>query len=311
MKIDFHAHISPMPYVELLKKNNALMRNEWMKEDPQLFRLLTAPDERLKLMDRLGIDIHVLSLILPGCDHVDPSLGIQLARVANDEIAALVDRHPDRFVGLASLPFKDAKLAVPELERAVKKLGLRGIMLFSNAGGKPLDSPDLEPIYAKAEELGVPIMLHPTIPLMAEIFKDHGILPLHGLSIDCMIGALKIIMSGVPERHPGLDFVVPHYGEGIVFFQGKLDYVYERLAAPPIPKPPMEYFRKMYIDTAVLYKPSFQCAYSCHDHDRIVWGTDFPIQDTSRHLKLMDELDIPDADRAKIFELNSKRLLKL
>ena len=131
-------------------------------------------------MDNAGIDASVLSVNIPGPELLQPELGIEGAKICNDYLAELCRTYPGRFVGLASLPLQDVSAALDEFDRAVNVLGLRGILLFSHINGKPVDAQEFEPLYARAEEQQIPLVLHPTVPTWSAVIKDYAMIPMLG-----------------------------------------------------------------------------------------------------------------------------------
>ena len=172
--------------------------------DVQTFRLqdeVYDPKRKLKDMDEAGVDMALLSTNIPPPCMLAPELGNKGAQAINDAIAELVDAHPHRFAGLACLPWQNPNEAITEMDR-VKGLGFRGIMLYSHIGGKPVDAPHFEPVYTHAETLRMPIVMHPTVPTWGEAIKDHWMIGMMGLQVDNSFALLRLILSGILERHP-------------------------------------------------------------------------------------------------------------
>ena len=174
MRIDCQSHIFPREYAELLARNESEPRAiprgsmylitygriQHFLMDPETYRV----DGILADMDIHGIDMSVLCVNMPGPESLPPNLGIEGARLINDNLAEIVQRHPDRFVGIAALPWQSVPAALAELDRAVERLNLRGAMLYSRVGDTPVDSPDLDPVYSRLAALDRPLVLHPTVP---------------------------------------------------------------------------------------------------------------------------------------------------
>jgi predicted TIM-barrel fold metal-dependent hydrolase len=185
--IDCQNHVFPREYVELLGRNpHPPQGSETGGDgfaitygDVQQFRVTHAmydPALKLRDMDRCGIEVALLSVNMPGPCLLADDLAPTGARVINDYISDLTRRHPDRFAGLASLPWQLPDEAIREMDRAAE-LNLRGVVLYSHVGGRPVDDPAFEPIYAHAEAKGLPIVLHPTVPSWRAAIKDHWIIP--------------------------------------------------------------------------------------------------------------------------------------
>ncbi len=182
---------------------------------PQLLdRLRDLGEDRLRQMDLIGLDVMVLSVTTPATQALPPAEAVPLARQANDRLAATIRAHPDRFAGFATLPTPDPAAAAQELQRAVQELGLRGAMLHGRTGDKYLDHPDFRPLLAMAEQLGVPLYLHPQVPPRAvrAVYYD-GFDPAlsnafalggWGWHLDAGIGALRLILAGTFDAYPSL-----------------------------------------------------------------------------------------------------------
>ena len=157
-------------------------------------------EKRLEAMDRYDVDMQVLTLTTPGVEREEPERGIRLARVVNDAFSEIVEKYPERFTALATLPMQEPRAAVEELERAVGELGLRGVTIFSNVNGKPLDSKEFWPVYEKASKMGVPLFIHPTTPIDEGAMGDYRLVPILGFPLDTSLALLRLVFSGVLKR---------------------------------------------------------------------------------------------------------------
>ncbi len=322
MRIDCQSHIFPDAYTEILAQNpyppQVIRRGSdavVTYGDVQTFRLQDAaydPKQKLKDMDEAGVDMALLSTNIPPPCMLIPELGRKGAQAINDAIAALVDTYPDRFAGLACLPWQNPDEAITEMDR-VKPLGFRGIMLYSHIGGKPVDAPQFEQVYAHAETLQIPIVMHPTVPTWGEAIKDHWMIGMMGLQVDNSFALLRLILSGILERHPNLQIVMPHVGGILPYMSGRLDHQTEVLgrARENITQPPSAYLRRIYLDTVSPSVQSLQYAYEYSGGDRLLFGTDHPWVDMPRFVRLIEEMSISEADKAKILGKNAIELFDL
>ena len=322
MRIDCQTHIFPNAYIEILAQNphppQVIRRGREAVVtygDVQTFRLQDEaydPKRKLKHMDAAGVDMALLSTNIPPPCMLAPELGNRGAQAINDAIAELVDTHPDRFAGLACLPWQNPDEAITEMER-VKSLGFRGIMLYSHIGGKPVDSPQFEPIYAHAETLQMPIVMHPTVPTWGEAIKDHWMIGMMGLQVDNSFALLRLILSGILERHPRLQIVMPHVGGILPYMSGRIDHQTEVLgrARGNITQPPSAYLQRIYLDTVSPSAQALQYAYAFSGADRLLFGTDHPWVDMPRLVRFIEEMPILEADKAKIFGGNAVALFDL
>ena len=202
--------------------------------------------------------------------------------------------------------------AIIEMDR-VKGLGFRGIMLYSHIGGKPVDAPHFEPVYTYAETLRMPIVMHPTVPTWGEAIKDHWMIGMMGLQVDNSFALLRLILSGILERHPDLQIVMPHVGGILPYMSGRIDHQTEVLgrARENITQPPSAYLQRIYLDTVSPSVQSIQYAYEYSGADRLLFGTDHPWVDMPRFVRLIEEMPIPEADKARIFSENAIKLFEL
>ncbi len=247
--------------------------------DTLLGRLLDLGEGRIREMDAGGIDTAVVSLTSPGVDHFEPAVGTRLARDINDELAAAIDKHPDRLMGFAALAPKDPDAAARELERAVKELGFKGWKTHSNFGDSYLDEKRYWPILAKAEELGVPIYLHPAAPMMDEL-RTYGLAlagAAFGFGLETATAMMRLVLSGAFDAFPKLKIILGHYGEGLSFLMQRIDHPFVRPhikaadpgAVPALERLPSEYLRdNMLVTTSGNY---FCRRHSCARATRSAW----------------------------------------
>ncbi|MFH1491637.1 MAG: amidohydrolase family protein, partial [Pseudomonadota bacterium] len=269
------------------------------------------------------VDMQVLSLCIPGCDHFEPEDGIAMARSTNDELADVIKKYPDRYVGLAALAAPDPEGSARELERAVTKLGMKGAKLNSHAKGEYLDDEKFWPIFEAAERLGAPIYLHPTWPAPAIIkgFEDFGFPlagPPFGFGADTSLHAMRLIYSGLFDRFPGLKIVLGHMGEGIPFWLYRIDFYWLKPWVAPELKPgiqnkPSHYVNNNFLFTSsgMHYLPAFICAYMALGADLISFGADHPFETSRDSLESLGILPICEADKEKFYHGNAEKLFKI
>jgi predicted TIM-barrel fold metal-dependent hydrolase len=249
-------------------------------------RLMDLADERLALMDETGLDVQVLSLTTPALHDLGRG-SVDLARQANDAVATAISHHPDRFQALAALPVGDPEAAALELDRCVRTLGFNGTMLCGRVGDRNLDHPDLAPIFQSAAALGAPVLLHPRTPPMAVRSAYYsGLTPevnaafaMHGLGwhYDAGIQFVRLVLSGVFDRSPGLQVILGHWGEVVLFYV-------ERLAAldrvSGLEHPISTYLRRNLFVTAsgMFMRDYLKRAAAIVGTDRLLFSTDYPYQ---------------------------------
>ncbi|MDH4191576.1 MAG: amidohydrolase [Betaproteobacteria bacterium] len=261
LAVDIHAHWYPAEWLKLFEKEGAseaarLERNG-SRYTIKTARISNAFDEefvdaelRLAAMDRQGVRVQALSLTTPMVNWASPALGLALAQAFNDTANALHASHPDRFVGLAALPMQAPELALRELERAAKLPGLRGLYLATNVNGDNLDERRFWDIYAKAEELGWTIFLHPMDTIGPERTARYHLKNLLGNPYDTGVAAASLIFGGVLDEFPKLEVNLPHAGGAFPGLIGRLDHgTRVRAELKHMKKLPSEYLRRFTYDT--------------------------------------------------------------
>ena len=323
MKIDVQTHVFPRSYAEVLAKNPqppmAIRDGDGYivsYGEVQRFNLkLDAYSIKKKLrdMDAAGIDVSVISLNMPGPDVLIPELGMEGAQACNDHIAEVVGQHPDRLAGLACLPWQDVPSALAELDRAVAELDMRGVVLYSHLAGGPVDDPKYEAIYQRCAFHGIPLVLHPIVPPWAGDIKDYSMIPMAGLMVDHSFAMLRLILSGIMERNPDLQVVHPHCGGVLPYLWGRVEnqtMVMGR-GMENISQPPKAYYDRVYLDMVSPSPLAMRYAYDFQGPDRLLFGSDHPWVQIETFSDLIESLDIPDTDKAKIFGDNAQRLFKI
>ncbi len=323
IRVDCQSHVFPKDYAEILCENSGFVVTQKNNGgylvsygDVQKFTLNLDkydPAQKIKDMDKAGIDVSVLSVNIPGPELLQPELGIEGARVCNDYLAELCDIYPGRFVGLASLPLQDMPAALEEFDRAINTLGLRGIFLFSHIDGKPVDAKEFEPLYERAEKQQIPLVLHPTVPTWGDVIKDYSMIPMLGLMVDTSIAMLRLILSGILERYPELLIVHPHCG-------GVLPYLMPRIVEQTevkgrgrdcITKSPAEYYQNVYMDIVSPSALAMQYVYDFSDANHLIFGSDHPWVQIEAILEHFDTLNISEKDKGQILGHNACELFKI
>lgn len=327
--IDFETHIQATEFIKLVSQYEGYPRYRYdskgrltieISQDiievrEKIRKVSEDPKVRVEAMDKLGIDVQVVSSSNPGCEVFPIELGRRLARVFNDQLGNWISKYPDRFVGLCSLPVQDTRSAIEELDRA-RSMGFKGVMLFSNVNGKHVDSEDLWPIYQRLEELGLPIFLHPGYPLtMDQMLPGELWGAPFGFGVDTATCALRMIVAGIFERYPKLRIVLGHMGETIPYILNRIDIVYNRSPEEltSMKKSPSEYFlENFYVDTCGGFtEPALMCAYDNLHKGRVLFASDYPFGNFDEEINLVLKSRIPKDDQKKIFWDNAVQLLGL
>ena len=277
---------------------------------------------RLKDMDAGGIDLQVISHTVSGVVLLPGSEGVRLAREANDQLAAAVAAHPDRFAGFATLPMTDPEAAANELERAVRSLGLKGAMINGTTNGRFLDDRSFLPILERAVALNVPIYVHPGVPpvTVREAYYS-GFDPAVNFSLSTAgwgwhsevgIHALRLILAGVFDRLPTLQIIIGHMGEMIPFMLARINDVLTPVAKHLQHTVPEYFLQNFSITTSGFFtEPPLLLALQIMGADRIMFSVDYPYSTNEQGRVFLDSASISPADKEKISHLNAERLLKL
>jgi aminocarboxymuconate-semialdehyde decarboxylase len=325
-KIDAFAHILPRPYLDRLEKHldSSLDRERLRYYQAGVFgfdETLTDLDARRRAMDALGDYAQVLVLAVPPLEEVGPpAVAADFARLANEEMAELVHRHPDQFVGFAAaLPLNDVDASIEEMERCVSELGALGVQLFSNVNGVPLDDPSLDPLLGRLETLERMAWLHPTRSAKwpdypTEKASDYGLWWSLGWPYETAAALSRLVYSGSMERHPNLRLIAHHGGGMVPHFSARLamgpGY---RQTRDTLPRPPLEYFHRFYADTALFGAPhAVACVVDFFGPANVLFGTDVPLGGpgvVEATIADLESLGLTPADLAAVYSGNASRLL--
>ena len=282
-------------------------------------RLEDVGEQRLALMDEGAVDVSVLSITTPALHNLEADESIELARRTNDRVAATVARHPDRFQGFATLPTAAPEAAAIELERAVTRLGSMGTLLCGRTRDKNLDHPDFVPMFETAERLRAPVFIHPQIPQRAvrdayySGFDEQTELALSTFSLgwhyEAGIQFVRLMASGIFDRLPGLQIILGHWGEVVLFYLERLASL-TRMAR--LQRPVAEYVRQnLYVTSSGMWSRSYlQRTLEAVGPERILFSTDYPYQYRPGRpgRAFLDESGLAPDDRALFAHGNWERL---
>lgn len=341
MKIDIFCHIMPPKYLQTLEKKIA---PEVLKHLPSKFLPALADlGLRFKIMDNYPDMVEVLTVANPPVETMlKPADAIELSRLVNDEMAELVAKYPDRFVGaVACLPMNDVDEALKEADRAIKKLGFKGVQIFTNILGKPLDSPEFMPLYQKMAELDLPIWIHPFFENIGQVaqtekqFSGYRVFTgkedpawamdraVFGLPVASARAITRLVYSRVFDLYPTIKFITHHCGAGLSFFANRIEMHYLMFGESEgfelgLKKPVPDYFKMFYGDSALHGNTAaLMCGYAYFGSDRILFGTDMPFGSESglwpvrKTIDSIDQMSISEGERQKIYAGNAQRLLRL
>ncbi|MGH6771697.1 MAG: amidohydrolase family protein [Xanthobacteraceae bacterium] len=270
-------------------------------------------ETRFRDMDAAEVDVHVLS-VTPQTYlyNEEPALAAATSALQNDQIAALVKQHPERFVGIATLPMQAPERAADELRRAVRSLGMHGAMIGSNVNGKNLDDPALEPLWAAAADLGAFMLIHPTNIAGADRLRAYYLNNLIGNPLDTTIAAACLVFGGVMERHPKLNVCLVHGGGFVPYQAGRWAHGWNVRPEPKVnvKHSPEPWIDRFYYDTILHAKPQLEFLVASAGPARVLLGSDYPYDmGTGECVRQVRALRIAQGDKDAILKGNAVTLL--
>jgi predicted TIM-barrel fold metal-dependent hydrolase len=329
MIVDIYTHIFPDRFFQELDRGSPKLGN--MGKRLRSIRKLFDLDERFREMDTIGDYRQIISLPNPPIEDIaEGELAKTLARVGNDAMAELCARHPDRFPAFAAaVSLHDVDFSIAEAERAITTLGAKGVQIFTNIAGHPLDEPRFAPFFEAMARHDLPIWLHPArtsaMPDYASEEKSrYEMWWCFGWPYETTVAMSRLVFAGVFDKHPKLKIVTHHLGGGMIpYFDGRIgpgmdvlgnrtiDEDYSKVLSS-LKRPHLDYFRDFYADTAMFGGTNgLQCGLDFFGADRVVFATDAPLGPIAVTIKAMDNLDLDPAARRKIMCGNAERLINM
>ena len=333
MKLDMFNHIFPKTYFDKMLEvaPNLKDMGKRVRALPVLYDL----EARFRVMDEFDDYAQIICLAAPPLEVLAPELSPELAKIANDGLAEYVDKYPDRFPGfIASMPMNNPDAALKEIDRAIDELNAVGIQFFTNVNGAPLDLPELKPLFAKMNEVDLPIWIHPTrganfSDYATEEKSKYEIWFVFGWPYETSVAIARLVFGYYFDEFPNLKIITHHMGGMIPYFEGRVGTSWDQLGSRTsdedytvilknLKKPHLEYFKQIYADTALFGAESgTKCGLEFFGVDQIVFASDCPFDPEKgpmyirETIKIVENLPISEEDRQKIFEGNARKLMKL
>lgn len=322
MIIDAFSHIMPRKFAKELFK-------QW--PSPELLGLIRHAyfwnvEKRIRILDRLGIDLQVITLARPDIWlRIPPTLVIKLVKMANDNIAEIAERYKDRLIGVGTMPIISDE-SIDELRRCVEELGLKGMQIFStNTWGQPVDHSNFTSFYKTVANIDVPLWLHPQTWQHHSWAHEYALDRIMGWLFETSLAMARFVFSRLFDSCPNIKIIVHHLGAMIPFIDERIKGFYEArklypyLQGTELQRPVLDYFKKFYADTVILStsKHAFMCGYEFFGPDNLVFATDYPFGPEEgqywarKLLDLIRSMNISEDDKSKILEKNSRILLKI
>jgi aminocarboxymuconate-semialdehyde decarboxylase len=329
--IDIHTHVEFAGTFDILKKRykedeifDKFVVSATGRRSAELNRGIVAgirdalrdPEKKIRDMDEKKIGLYVLSSTpFAFFYEVEDDLAVELAKFQNDQLSEMVKRYPDRFSAMATLPLQVPNEAEKELERAVKKLCLRGVEIGSHVGNRELGDESFWPIYKALEELNVPIFIHPHHVAGMERLEDFYLTNLIGNPLDTTIAAAQLIFSGVLEKYPGLKIILAHAGGQLPYIMGRMEHGYQVRpeCKERVHHSPMAFFKNFYFDIITHNSDALRYLIRIAGSDHVLLGSDYPYDmGDPNPVQTVSKLSrIKAVDRQKIMRENAIALFGL
>ena len=316
-KFDLHTHYYPKAYFDRIRDlpsefsfDKSPSGQTIIKYRGARFFGVTPPmtdvAQRLEDMDRVGIDVEVISLSTPNVFFAGAEHQPEIARLTNDAYAELIARYPARFKGFASIPMDAPAAALNELHRAIDELKLNGVILLSNIGGKPLTSPEYRPFFAEANRMKLCILLHPMLPANTEPFREYVLGPIVGFMFDTTLAVARMCFDGMLREFPDIHWIVGHLGGAVPYLMERMDNGWRDFpeCRAHIDELPSSYLKRLYYDTVNFNPHMLNMVREMIGADRMVLGSDYPhlLGSIERSVSSIESLEIPESEKQQIFE---------
>jgi aminocarboxymuconate-semialdehyde decarboxylase len=324
IKIDMHSHIEIAEAVDLMPEKPKVLSSPLSPKSAAYQEALTKalnqqlndPQKKIEDMEKIGVDRSVLSIAPPQFFyHLEGKLALDVFRTQNDRIAAVVQKYPQKFTGMATVPLQNVEAAVAELERAIVQLQLKGVEVGSNVRGRYLGDPVFLPFFEKVKALDVPVFFHPQNVAGADRMRDYYFPNLVGNPLDTTLTAGHLIFSGIFDRLPGLKIALSHAGGHLPYIIGRMGHGFKVRpeCQEVIKKSPVEYLSQFYYDTISHGPEALRYLISRVGADRVMLGTDYPY-DMGDYTPLASIDAVPGlsmAEKEKIAGRNAASLFKI
>ena len=324
MKLDLHTHYYPPAYFERIERSGGDFSFGASPTGQRIIRYkgarffgVTAPmtdvGKRLEDMDRVGIDVEVLSLSTPNVFFAEGRAQIEVARMVNDAYADLIAKRPGRFLGFASIPMDDPDGALRELARALDELRLQGAVLLSNIRDRALADPAYRPFFAECDRRKACVFVHPMIPAAAEPFGEYVLGPIVGFPFDTTLAVARLCYAGVFKQLPNIRWLVAHAGGAIPYLLERLDSGWRDFAEcrANIDEPPSTYLKRLYYDTVTFAPNNLRLLRDVVGTDHLAMGSDYPhlLGSIDKAISSIEGVDWDAREKERVFSGTALALL--
>ncbi len=328
MIVDIYTHLFPKAAYERMTGMSSDLGN--IGKRIANMRFLHDLDDRFREMDTYGDYRQIISLPNPPLEDVTtPAQGAEIARIANDAMAELVHRHPDRFPAfVAAIPMHDMDAAMAELDRAIGDLGARGVQVFTSVAGRPLDDARFEPLFEAMANHRLPIWLHPVrtsamSDYATEALSRFEAWTIMGWPYATSVAMLRLVITGLFDRYPGIKIITHHLGGNIPYHDGRVDNAFANMGRRTVDedylplknalrRPPLDYFRMFYADTAMHGAVApLRCGIEFFTANNVVFASDAPFASIGKCIAAVERLGLDAATERKIHRDNAARLMNM
>jgi aminocarboxymuconate-semialdehyde decarboxylase len=316
MRFDLHTHYYPDKYFQMIRDipsdfsfdKDPTGRTIIKHRGARFFGItppMTDPEKRIEDMDRVGIDVEVLSLSTPNVYFAPAQRQAEIARHVNDGYAELIARYPKRFKAFASIPMDDPDAALQELHRTIGELRMNGVVLLSNVQGRPLTAPQYRPFLEEANRMKLCIFIHPMLPAVTEPFNEFVLGPLVAFPFDTTLAVARLCFAGVFRQLSDIKWLIGHAGGAIPWLSERLDNGYRDMAEcrVNIDQLPSVYLKKLYYDTVTFSPYTLNTLRDWVGADHMAMGSDYPhlLGSIERSVSSIQSLNIPEKEKEQIF----------
>ena len=324
MKLDLHTHFYTEKYFQTIRDLPSEFSFDTSSTGQTIItyrgarffgvtHAMTDVNKRIEEMDRVGIDVEVVSLSTPNVFFTDAKHQPDVAVMINDSYAELIAQHPKRFKGFASIPMDAPDAALNELHRAIDSLKLNGVVLLSNIGGKALTSPEYRPFFAEADGMNLCIFLHPMLPANSDSFREYVLGPIIGFPFDTSLAVARMCYDGMFEEFPNIRWIIGHLGGAVPYLMERMDNGFRDFAdcRAKIDKLPSVYLKRLYYDTVSFSPYTLKMVREMVGADHMVMGSDYPhlLGSIDRAVTSIDELEISAGEKDQIFSRTALKIL--